>query len=316
MTASPLRVGVFGVGSLGQHHARIYGELPEVELTGVFDADPARASEIADRLQTRAFGSIEELAAAVEAASVVVPTSRHLEVFRTLAVHGVHQLMEKPIAARTEEAEAMVREAREHNLVLQVGHIERFNPVMRFLEERLRTPRFIEALRMGPYPPQRPGLPPRNTEVSVVLDLMIHDLEIILHLVRSPVEDIRAFGAAPISAEEDLADVRLRFANGCVANLTASRISADPIRNITVFQDDGYLSLDYMTQQGRYHRVTRTGMEVESVPVERQDALTLELRHFTECVRTRGTPAVTGEQASEALRLAVDICEVIRTRPC
>ena len=220
-----LKVGVFGVGSLGQHHARIYAELPTADFVGVHDLNPERAREIADRCHTRAFADMHELAAAVEAASVAVPTDRHHAVAMALMRRGVHLLVEKPIAATTAEAEEMVRLADERRLILQVGHVERFNPVMRFLEEHLTAPRFIEVIRLAPYPPPREAAAPRGTEVSVVLDLMIHDLDVILHLVRSPLKEVHAIGVPVLSATEDIANARLVFASGCVANVTASRIS-------------------------------------------------------------------------------------------
>lgn len=310
-----LKVAVFGVGSLGQWHAAKYAAMEDAELVGVFDVDPARAAVIADKFGTQAFDSMADLAEAADAASVVVPTPLHHDTFNVLARHDLHMLVEKPIAVTTAEAEAMVALARDRGLILQVGHIERFNPVMQFLEDNMRTPTFIEAIRMCAYPPAREGAPPRGTEVSVVLDMMIHDLEVILHLVRSPVADIRAFGVAVLSPSEDIADVRLRFANGCVANLTASRIATTQMRTITVFQDDAYAALDYGTQTGTLHRKGPDGMHVLDIPTAKGDALERELKAFVECVRTRGEPVVSGEQGSRALTLAADICHIIQTNP-
>ena len=313
--ADKLRVGVFGVGSLGQWHARIYSELPAVELVGVYDVDTARASEVAERYGARAFESLEELGTAVEACSIVVPTDKHFEVFQHLVEQGVHMLVEKPISATTAEAEEMVKIADSHSVILQVGHVERFNPVMQYLEERLTTPRFIEATRLAPYPPPREGGLPRGTEVSVVLDLMIHDLEIILHLVGSDVREIRAVGVPVLSPTEDIANVRLIFENGCVANVTASRISQERMRKIRVFQEDAYLSLDYMEQSGQMHRRGPDGISVKEVPIEKGEPLALELEAFTNCIRARRDPVVSGRHGSAALRLAVTICETIRNRP-
>jgi predicted dehydrogenase len=310
-----LKVAVFGVGNLGQWHAAKFAAIEDAELVGVFDVDPARAAEIAEKNGTQAFEDMDALAKVADAASVVVPTHLHYDTFHKLADHDLHMLVEKPIAAATAEAEAMVALAREKNLILQVGHIERFNPVMQYLEDNMRDPTFIEAIRMCAYPPFREGAPPRGTEVSVVLDMMIHDLELILHLVHSPVEDIRAFGVAVMSPSEDIADVRLRFQNGCVANLTASRISAEQMRTITVFQDDTYAALDYGKQAGTLHRKGPDGMHVVDIPTEKGDQLENELRAFVECVRTQGEPVVTGEQGSKALQLAADICRVIETNP-
>lgn len=315
MTTPKVRVGVFGVGSLGQHHARIYAGMANADFVGVFDADPARAKQIADQHGTRAFASADELASAIDAASIAVPTQHHLDTGRRLIAHNVHVLVEKPIALTTAEAEILVKLASEKNLLLQVGHVERFNPVMAFLEEHLEAPRFIEAIRLASFPPLREGAPPRGTEVSVVLDLMIHDLEIILHLVRSPVTDIRAVGVPVLSPTEDIANIRLAFQNGCVANVTASRISAERLRKIRVFQSDSYVSLNYMNQEGQLSHKTATGITTTAVPIQKGEPLVAELTSFINCVRTHREPVVTGRQASDALRLAVDICRVIRDNP-
>lgn len=311
-----VRVGVCGVGSLGQHHARIYSTLPNATLVGIFDTDTGRATSLADSCGTRAYESAAMLARDIQAASVVVPTPYHLETALTLMAQGVHILIEKPIAASTAEAEQLVAAAATRQLILQVGHVERFNPVMAFLEEHLTEPRFIEAIRLAPFPPPRDGALPRGTDVSVVLDLMIHDLEIILHLVRSTVTDIRAVGVPVLSSGEDIANVRLTFANGCVANVTASRISNEKLRKIRVFQGDSYVSLDYMNQQGQLSRKSPTGISTEPVPIRPDEPLRAELESFLNCVLTQREPVVTGRQASDALRLAVDICRVIRESPC
>ncbi|HAS81671.1 MAG TPA: oxidoreductase [Verrucomicrobia bacterium] len=315
MTNAKLRTGVIGVGSLGQWHARIYSEMADVELTGVYDADPARAREIAERYHTQAFDTVEQLAAQVEAVSIVVPTNLHFDVFQSVVPFGVHVLVEKPIATSYEEAEAMVQQAGEKDILLQVGHVERFNPVMTFLSDNLTHARFIEATRLASYPPPREGAPPRGTEVSVVLDLMIHDLDIILRLANSPVKAVHATGVAVLSPTEDIANARIQFENGCVANVTASRISQDKLRKIRVFQDDTYLSLDYMTQAGQLCRRSATGIEALEVPIDKSEPLAAELRSFVDCVRRRSDPVVTGRHGMEALQLAMAICQTIRERP-
>jgi predicted dehydrogenase len=200
-------------------------------------------------------------------------------------------------------------------VVLQVGHVERFNPVMQFLEEHIAQPRFIEAIRLAPYPPPRANSAPRGTEVSVVLDLMIHDLDILLHLVRAPVKEIHAVGVAVLSPSEDIANTRIVFEGGCVANLTASRISQERMRKIRVFQSDTYVSLDYMNQSGQLARRGPAGVTVEPVPIEKGDALTAELDSFVRCVRQRREPVVGGRHGYDALRLAVEVCRVIRDNP-
>jgi predicted dehydrogenase len=312
----PLRVGVIGVGSLGQHHARIYSAMgAEVSLVGVHDLNADRAREVAERHGTRAFERVEELAGAIEAASVAVPTDRHLATAGLLMERGVHLLVEKPIARTNDEAREMVRLASDRGLILQVGHVERFNPVMRFLEDNLAAPRFIEAIRLSPYPAPGPGGLPRGTDVSVVLDLMIHDLDIILHLVRSEVGQIHAVGVPVLSASEDIANVRLAFANGCVANVTASRISQERMRKIRVFQEDSYVSLDYMDQSGQLYQKTAAGITRTDVPIDKAEPLAAELAAFVRCVRQRREPVVTGRHASDALSLAMEICRHIRQSP-
>ena len=228
---------------------------------------------------------------------------------------NIHTLVEKPIADSMERAEKMIELARQKKLILQVGHIERFNPVMKFLENNMTSPRFIEAIRIAPYPPPRKDSPPRGTEVSVVLDLMIHDIEVILHLVNSSITDIHAIGVPVLSKTEDIANARLIFANGCVANITASRISSEKMRKIRVFQNDTYLSLDYMNQNGKLCRKISTGIEVLEVPIEKREPLTAELESFIECVRTSKEPVVSGIEASKALQTAAKICEIIRKNP-
>ncbi|MDA1044343.1 MAG: Gfo/Idh/MocA family oxidoreductase [Verrucomicrobia bacterium] len=318
ITKSPsqkVRMGVAGVGSLGQNHARIYAELEGVELVGLYDIDLPRAQNIAAQHGTQAFADLESLAKSCDALSVVVPTDLHFAVFKQLVEFNVHMLVEKPIAATTQEAEQMVAMAHDHNLILQVGHVERFNPIMSVLDAHLTSPKFIEVIRLAPYPPPRDGAPPRGTEVSVVLDLMIHDLEIILHLVNDELQDIHAVGVPVLSTTEDIANARLSFKNGCVANVTASRISMERMRKIRVFQEDTYVSLDYMNQSGHLHVKTPTGIETSEVPIEKRQPLTLELESFAECVRNQSTPVVSGSHASRALDLAVEICKRMRVSP-
>jgi len=315
MSETKVRTGVVGVGSLGQWHARIYSELPESNLIGVYDADPARAAEIAERYNTQTFTSPEALAEATDALSIVVPTDLHFNVFQRVLPFGTHMLVEKPISATYDEAAQMVALADQHEIILQVGHVERFNPVMTFLNENLSRARFIEATRLAPYPPPRENAPPRGTEVSVVLDLMIHDLDIILRLANAPVKAVHATGVAVLSPTEDIANARIQFENGCVANVTASRISQDKLRKIRVFQDDTYLSLDYMEQSGQLCRRGTTGISVDTVPIDKSEPLAAELQSFLMCVQHRHEPVVTAQHGTEALRLAITICQTIRENP-
>jgi len=238
-----LRVGVVGVGHIGGNHARIYSELPNAEFIAIRDTDPVQSAENARKFGVQPTNSLEEFAGLVDAASLATPTSSHFSIAQDLLARGKHLLIEKPITENTAEARELVGLAAARGLVLQVGHVERFNPVLSALEQRLTHPRFIEAHRLSPYPN-------RSTDIGVVLDLMIHDLEIILHLVRSPIESIDAVGVPVLSRGEDIANARLRFASGCIANITSSRISPERMRKIRVFQENVYLSLDYQTQSG------------------------------------------------------------------
>jgi predicted dehydrogenase len=296
-----MKVGVAGVGHMGKEHARIYSELQEVELVGVHDSNPDTARKIAAKCKTRAFGSLEEMVDAVDAASIVTPTSTHLAIAEPFLKRGKHVLVEKPIAMDTEEARKLVDLAEKHGAKLAVGHVERFNPVLVALEERLGRPRFIEAHRLSPYPG-------RSTDIGVVMDLMIHDLEIILHLVRSPVTSVDAVGVPVLSKGEDIANARIRFANGCVANLTTSRISPEKLRKIRVFQDDAYLSLDYMKQEGEIYKRLDGKITRDKIPVMKGEPLKNQLAEFVMNVRENTDPRVAGAHGFEALKLASQIC--------
>jgi predicted dehydrogenase len=286
---------------MGKEHARIYSELQEVELVGVHDSNPDTARKIAAKCKTRAFGSLEEMVDAVDAASIVTPTSTHLAIAEPFLKRGKHVLVEKPIAMNTEEARKLVDLAEKHGAKLAVGHVERFNPVLVALEERLGRPRFIEAHRLSPYPG-------RSTDIGVVMDLMIHDLEIILHLVRSPVTSVDAVGVPVLSKGEDIANARIRFANGCVANLTTSRISPEKLRKIRVFQDDAYLSLDYMKQEGEIYKRLDGKITRDKIPVMKGEPLKNQLAEFVMNVRENTDPRVAGAHGFEALKLASQIC--------
>ena len=334
---SKIRVAVLGAGSLGKEHARIYAQLAangQVDLAGVYDVEPETARKVAEKCQTRAFGSLDEASAASDAVSIVTPTSTHYALAKAFIEQGKHVLVEKPMTDQLSQAAELVELAREKGTVLQVGHVERFNPVFRYLQEAATEPRFIEAHRLSPFPA-------RSTDIGVVLDLMIHDLDVVLAFVKSPVVNVDAVGIPVLSASEDIANARLRFANGCVANLTASRVSPERMRKIRVFSggdQPSYLSLDYRAQEGFIYRLARAGEKESSflkkllvaketaivsefagkrivrepVPVEKDEPLQLELRSFVECVRAHGIPVVSGESARRALDLAFEITRKIR----
>ncbi len=299
-----MRVGVVGVGHIGSNHARLYAEIPSAEFTAIYDVDPNRANAIAKKYRVTAAKSLDEFGELVDAASVATPTNTHYQVAQSLLLRGKHLLIEKPITENTKHASELAELAARDRLILQVGHVERFNPVLSALESRLSHPRFIEAHRLSPYPD-------RSTDISVVLDLMIHDLEIILHLVRSPVQNIDAVGVPVLSRGEDIANARLRFENGCVANVTSSRISPERMRKIRVFQEDAYLSLDYEKQTGEIYRREGGKIMRDKVEIEREEPLKHQLASFIECASTGREPRVSGFQATAALELAVEITKRI-----
>jgi len=303
-----LRVGVVGVGHIGKNHARLYAGVSAADFTAIYDTDAANAAQIAEHYGVRAAGSLGEFAGLIDAASIATPTKTHFEVPRSLLEAGKHLLIEKPIAEETAQASELARLAAERQLVLQVGHVERFNPVLSALEARLTHPRFIEAHRLSPFPN-------RSTDIGVVLDLMIHDLEIILHLVRAPVQSIDAVGVPVLSRREDIANARIRFENGCVANVTSSRISPERMRKIRVFQEDAYLSLDYQNQSGEIYRKGATGIERAPVEIEKEEPLKRQLLSFLECARMGLKPKVSGFEATAALELAVEITKRIAETP-
>lgn len=299
-----LRVGVVGVGHIGSNHARLYSELGSADFAAVYDVDLARASNIARKYGAKAARSLDEFADMVDAASVATPTATHYEVAYRLLASNKHLLIEKPITENTKQASELSDIATAQKVILQVGHVERFNPVLSALEERLSHPRFIEAHRLSPYPD-------RSTDIGVVLDLMIHDLEIILHLVRAPVQNIDAVGVPVLSKGEDIANARIRFENGCVANITSSRISPERMRKIRVFQEDAYLSLDYQNQSGEIYRLVNGRISRDKVAIEREEPLRRELASFIDCAATGRAPRVSGSQATAALEVAVEITKRI-----
>jgi predicted dehydrogenase len=304
-TKGKIRCGVVGVGSLGQHHARIYGELEEAELVGVADSNPERAEEIASHHGGRAFTSAGELAAACECLSIAVPTDLHAEVAIPAMEAGAHVLVEKPICANLEDAEALLAVAKRCDRLVQVGHIEHFNPVMSYLEEHVTDPLYITADRLAPFMQ-------RGTEVGVVLDLMIHDIGIIQQLVRSPMARIDSVGVNVLSGKEDIANARIQFANGCVANINTSRVSTKKVREIRVFQNSGYLSLNFMEQSGHLIRKSDGQLVREAIPLEKEEPLKSELKAFLACVREQRDPKVGGHEAASALEVAIRITEAIR----
>jgi len=318
MTAR-LPVGVLGVGALGQHHARHLAGLSDVQLVGVYDVDRARATKIAGELSTVAFGDMDELLGQVEAVTVAVPTPAHAEVGIQALRRGVPVLMEKPLAATLVEADNLIAEARRRRVQLQVGHIERYNRAIRAAEAYLDGPRYIESLRLAPFQP-------RGTDVAVVLDLMIHDLDLVLHLTGSVATEVRASGLPVLSPHLDIANARVEFANGAVALATASRVARERIRRLRLFQPNGYFSLDLATGGGEFMRLRAgwqpgTGRELADVVEQIElaapeaDALLLELQSFVHAVRGEREVVVRGEEGRAALELALRVADAVRTPP-
>src|SRR6266478_6380146 len=299
-----LRVGVVGVGHIGSNHARLYAEISSGAFTAVYTVEPFRSRTMSPKLGATPATSLDEFSARSDAASVATPTNTLYEVARALLASGKHVLIEKPTTENTTQATELAELATRSNLILQVGHVERFNPVLSALEKHLTHPRFIEAHRLSPYTE-------RSTDIGVVLDLMIHDLEVILHFVRSPLWSIDAVGVPVLSRSEDIANVRLHFEDGCVANVTASRISPERMRKIRIFQEDAYLSLDYQNQSGEIYR--RIGKQIwrDRAAIEHEEPLKLQLTSFIECASTGRQPRVSGSQATAALELAVKITKQI-----
>ena len=301
-----VKVGVVGVGAICRNHARIYAGLESADLVAIYDANLDHARQLAEEFGTVAVGSIGELVERVDAASVATPTVSHREIATMLLSAGKHVLVEKPISDSVDDAKAMIALAAEKGCILQVGHIERFNPVTSQLEARLNSPKFIECHRLSPFPQ-------RSLDIGVVLDLMIHDLEIVLHLVNSPIATIDAVGIPVLTRREDIANARIRFENGCVANITASRISPERLRKIRVFQSDAYLSLDYQDQSGWIYRKDGMTIAKEEVEVEKDEPLKCELAAFVECAARGEQPKVSGLQGAAALDVALEITRLIET---
>ncbi|MGH9321102.1 MAG: Gfo/Idh/MocA family protein [Vicinamibacteria bacterium] len=307
--AESIRVAVVGVGHVGSRHARLYAEDPQAKLVGVVDIDAERARSVAERYGVRAAADVSELRSEIDAASIAVPTVSHLDVAARLLQTGVHVLVEKPMASSLEEAQRLVALAANKGLVLAAGHTERHNPAVQALFRECRDPRFIEVHRLGSFSP-------RSLDIDVVLDLMIHDLDVVSSLVGEEVLSLEAVGVPVLTPRVDIANARLRFANGAVANITSSRVSQDKVRKLRVFERERYVSLDYQTQEAVSYRLMRSGgprpdIRREDLEVARDEPLRLELQDFLQAVRNGGRPRVTGEDGLRALGLALDVVKAM-----
>jgi predicted dehydrogenase len=315
----PVKVGVVGAGALGFHHIRLLKQIDGADLIGFYDHNAARSAQVAQELGTTAFPSLDALLERVAAATVVVPTPAHVEVGLAVLERGLHALVEKPLADTLRGAEQLVQAAHGRGVVLQVGHVERFNRAVRAAAPYLEEPRFLQTERLAPFQP-------RGTDVAVILDLMIHDLDLVLELVRSEVGEVRATGVPILTPHVDIANARVEFTNGACAIITASRVSRERTRKLRIFQPTGYFSLDLAQGDGHFYRLksgwqgfgaTRIEEIVEHVRLDAPEAepLKLELESFLRAVRGDGDVVVTGAAGVQALALAYRVADAIEASP-
>lgn len=301
-----IKVGVIGTGHLGSIHAKVYSRLQKhVKFVGVCDCNIERSLEIGKKFHTASYSDYEDLFDKVDAVSIAVPTSLHYNIAKDFLNHNIHVLIEKPITKTLSEADELIDIAKEKNLILQVGHIERFNSAVLAIEPYLKKPKFIECQRLGPFHK-------RVEDVGVVLDLMIHDIDIVLGLMKQDVMHIEAVGLSTISDYEDVANVRLTFQDGIIADITASRVTKDVVRKMRIFQEDSYVSLDYVTQEAAVFKKTDDKIIKEKIKIKKKEPLKKELKSFIECVRTGKKPIVSGVEGRRALQVALEIIEKIK----
>ena len=305
MDMRKIRVGVVGLGRLGAVHTNIYSTLANVELGGICDIDENTAKAIAETLKTNWSTDYKKLLDNnLDAVSIVTPTILHYEIAKFFLQNKVHVLIEKPITKTLKEAGDLIKTAAKNRVIIQVGHVERFNSAIQAIENLSNKPRFIEVHRLGPFTP-------RVKDVGVVLDLMIHDIDIVLGLTKSKVKNIDALGMKILTNHEDIANARIRFRNGTVCDLTASRVTSDSMRKIRIFQDDCYISIDYMAQEALIYRKINDQIVSEEIDIKKEAPLTKELESFIDCVANNKKPLVSGKEAYEALKVALDILKKI-----
>ncbi|MDD4894992.1 MAG: Gfo/Idh/MocA family oxidoreductase [Candidatus Omnitrophica bacterium] len=295
-----IRVAVIGVGHLGSIHAKIYKEIENCSLVAVCDTDKNHLNQVSSTLNIPGYANYEELFDKVDAVSVAVPTKLHYKIANDFLKHNIHALVEKPFTPNLEEADALIKLAQENKLILQVGHIERFNSAFAATQKIIKNPKFIECHRLSPFPN-------RSLDVGAVLDIMIHDIDIILGLVNSEIKQIESVGINVLTKFEDIANSRITFKNGCVANLTASRISDEIMRKIRIFQENTYISLDYKDAKAVVYKKGTFTITKQDLPIEKEQPLQKELESFIDCVRNHKEPLVSGPVAREALRVALEI---------
>jgi predicted dehydrogenase len=323
MSSGKLKIAVIGVGHLGKEHARIYSDMPDVSIAGIVDISKKKGEEAAKRYNTRYYSSYKEILDKVNAASVAVPTKSHYEITKELLKNGIPVLVEKPMTGTLSEAEELIRLSKRNNTVLQPGYVERFNPAIQAIQKLNVSLKFIECHRLSPFTF-------RSADIGVVLDLMIHDIDIILYLSKSKVKKIDAVGVNVISNKEDIANARIQFENGCVANITASRVSFEPMRKIRLFSEDSYISLDYQKQEAMIYKkspkltlksinvedrdvstikdlksfVFGDLLKIERIKMDNQEPLKKEIESFVNCIKNGKNPVVSGEEGVEAIKTA------------
>lgn len=307
MVSNKINVAVIGVGRLGSAHARIYRELPQANLIGVCDIEKSRALSIAESLQTQAFYSYKDLFGKVQAVTVAAPTINHYQIAKDFLLNGINVLVEKPFTATLKEADNLLKIARKNKLLVQVGHIERFNSAFTAVKHICNKPKFIEVHRLS-------GFPGRSLDIGVVLDLMIHDIDIILGLVNLPIKRIEAVGINVLTEYEDIANARITFKNDCVCNLTASRISDESMRKIRIFLENTYISLDYKNEEADIYRKAGEKITKESIWIKKEEPLKKELSSFLDCVIHKSRPLVSGLEGRRALEVALHIQDLIWKR--
>ncbi|MFC1646067.1 lipid-A-disaccharide synthase [Candidatus Omnitrophota bacterium] len=300
-----LRVGVIGIGRLGSVHTRVYDELDKVDLVGICDIDPKKLDQAAKQFKAPPFLNHKELIDKVDAISIAVPTNKHHEIAKDFIKKGIHLLIEKPITNDLAQAKELIELSKRHKAILQVGHVERFNSAFTAVEKIVKNPRFIECHRLSPFPH-------RSLDIGVVLDVMIHDIDIVLGLVKSNIKSVEAVGVPVLTPYEDIANVRLTFDNGCVCNLTASRVSEEAMRKIRIFLSDTYISLDYGSQEAFLYKKEIGQIRKESLPIEKEEPLKREIESFIDCVKNNKRPLVSGEEAYQALELSDKILKEIQ----
>jgi predicted dehydrogenase len=299
-----MRVGVVGTGYLGRLHARILTEMPEVEAAGFVEINDAVAEEVGSALKLKRFDTLDDLAKSVDAAVVATPTTSHADVARTLIEAGCDVMIEKPIAADADEARRLIDFAFSRGRIIQVGHVERYNPAITAVADQLKDIRYVEAERLGVWVG-------RSLDIDVLLDLMIHDLNLVLSLLKQPVDEVRAVGVPVLTEKVDITNVRLQLRNGAVANLTASRVSQERVRKVRFFSSDSYISVDTKEQEVKGYRLVERSIQPIDVTVTKKEPLRAELEAFVACVRDRTRPLVTGEDGLAAVELAQRVAKAI-----